>query len=232
MTIRFPLWFILFGIIAGVYVLLPFLAPLFMASGWSAGGKAIYLIYSFMCHQLPERSYFLFGSKLTYSLAEIQTAWQNTTDPSILRQFIGNPEMGWKVAWSDRMISMFTATWIFGLLWLPFRRRIKPLPWWGLALFLMPMALDGFSHFLSDLGDIEAGFRFSNAWLAAVTNNALSASFYAGDAWGSFNSLMRWLTGILFGIGVVWFSFPHLNRSFTPDGMAQRDFVNGNTPGL
>lgn len=229
---RFPLWLILFGIIAGMYVLLPFLAPVFMASGWSGGGKAIYLIYSFMCHQLPERSYFLFGSKLTYSLAEIQSIWQNTTDPSVLRQFIGNPEIGWKVAWSDRMISMYTATWILGLLWWPFRRRLKPLPWWGLALFLLPMALDGFSHFVSDLGDIGTGFRFSNAWLAAVTNNALPASFYAGDAWGSFNSLMRLLTGILFGIGVIWFGFPYLNRSFTPDEIERRVFHNHNVPGL
>jgi uncharacterized membrane protein len=221
---RIPLWFTLFGIVAGIYVILPFLAPVFMASGLNSGGKAIYFIYSFMCHQLPERSYFLFGSKLTYSLAEIQAAWQNTTDPSILRRFIGNSQMGWKVAWSDRMISMYTATWLFALLWWPFRRRVKPLPWWGLALFLLPMALDGFSHLLSDLNGIGEGFRFSNAWLAVITHNAFPTSFYVGDAWGSFNSLMRWLTGILFGIGVVWFAFPHLNLSFSPDEPTQMSY--------
>jgi hypothetical protein len=35
-----------------------------------------------------------------YSLPEIQTAWQETFNPLILRQFVGNPEMGWKMAWS------------------------------------------------------------------------------------------------------------------------------------
>jgi hypothetical protein len=94
-----PLWLILFGIVAGGYVVLPFLAPAFMAAGWSGAGKVIYFIYSFFCHQLPARSYFLFGSEFTYSLSEIQTAGKNTTNPLILRQFIGNPEMGWKVAW-------------------------------------------------------------------------------------------------------------------------------------
>ncbi len=117
---RLPSWFTLFGVVAGGYVLLPFLAPALMAIGWVGLGKAIYFIYSFLCHQLPERSYFLFGLKFTYSLSEIQAAWQNTTNPLILRQFIGNPEMGWKLAWSDRMVSMFTSIWIFGLLWFPF----------------------------------------------------------------------------------------------------------------
>lgn len=212
---KFPLWFILFGLGLGIFVFLPFLAPVFMAMGWSSLGKAIYLIYSFFCHQLPERSYFLLGPQFTYSLAEIQSAWQNTNNPLMLRQFIGNPAMGWKVAWSDRMISMYTATWFFGLAWWPLRRRVKPLPWWGLALFLLPMAVDGFTHFFSDLTGIGQGFRFTNAWLAALTNDAYPTSFYLGDAWGSFNSLMRLATGIFFGIGVVWFAFPYLHRSFS-----------------
>ena len=213
---QIPRWLILFGIFAGIYVILPFLAPFFMSIGWSGPARVIYFIYSWLCHQLPERSFFLFGSKFTYSLAEVQNAWQNTANPMILRQFIGSPEMGWKVAWSDRMVAMFTSTWLFGLLWWPLRKRVRPLSWWGLVLFLLPMALDGTSHFISDLAGIGLGFRDSNAWLAALTANAFPASFYAGDAWGSFNSLMRLLTGILFGIGAVWFSFPYLDEAFSP----------------
>jgi uncharacterized membrane protein len=205
----------LFGVVAGLYVILPFLAPAFMAIGWSSGGKAIYLIYSLLCHQLPERSFFLFGSKFTYSLPEIQAAWQNTINPLILRQFIGNPEMGWKVAWSDRMVSMFTSIWIFGLIWYPYRRRLPKLPLWGLALFLLPMALDGTSHLISDFWGIGQGFRDSNLWLAIFTNHAFPLTFYMGDAWGSFNSLMRLLSGILFGMGIVWFGFPFVNDSFS-----------------
>lgn len=219
---KFPLWFTLFTLVLGGYIFLPFLAPVFMAMGWNSIGKGIYLLYSFFCHQLPERSYFLFGSHLTYSLAEIQSAWQNTTNPLVLRQFIGNPLMGWKVAWSDRMISMYTATWLFGLAWWPLRHRVKPLPWWGLALFLLPMAVDGITHFISDLAGIGQGFRFTNDWLAAITNHMYPASFYLGDGWGSFNSLMRLATGIFFGIGVVWFSFPYLHRSFSEDTFESR----------
>ncbi len=212
---RLPRWFILFALLAGLYVVLPFLAPAFMAVGWSGAGKAIYFVYSFLCHQLPERSYFLFGPKVTYSLSEIQAAWQNTTNPLVLRQFIGSPAMGWKVAWSDRMVSMFTSIWVFGLLWYPFRRRLPKLPIWGLFLFLLPMALDGTSHFISDFWGIGQGFRDTNLWLAALTGHLFPPTFYAGDAWGSFNSLMRLLTGILFGLGIVWFAFPYIDESFS-----------------
>ena len=207
-------WIILFATILGTLVGLPFLAPISMHWGWSGLGKTIYLIYSFLCHQLPERSYFLFGSKTTYSLAEIQSAWQNTLNPMVLRQFIGNPQMGWKVAWSDRMVSMYTSTLFFGLFWYPFRSRIKKLPWWGLILLLLPMGIDGISHFISDLAGIGQGFRYTNMWLTTLTKNSLPPSFYIGDALGSFNSWMRLMTGFLFGVGVVWFGFSYLEDAF------------------
>jgi uncharacterized membrane protein len=206
-------WFFVFLAIYGLWVWLPFVAPLFKHIGWDGPADAIYFIYSFFCHQLPERSYFLFGPQVNYSLAEIQAAWVDTVNPMLLRQFNGSPAMGWKVAWSDRMISFYGGVWLFGLLWWPFRRRLKNLPWWGLALFLLPMAVDGASHFLSDLSGIGLGFRASNLWLAELTRSAFSADFYAGDALGSFNAWMRILTGLLAGLGLVWFAFPYLDEA-------------------
>ena len=110
-------WLLFTNLLIVVWVGLPWLAPVFMHWGWTSAGKAIYFIYSFQCHQLPERSYFLFGRQTMYSLAEIQAAWQTTTDPFTLRQFIGNPETGWKVAWSDRMVSMYTSILLGSLLY-------------------------------------------------------------------------------------------------------------------
>lgn len=208
-------WIAPLTLFLGLYVGLPFLAPLFMQWGWISPAKTIYLIYSGLCHQLPQRSYFLFGRQFTYSLAEIQLAWQNTLNPFVLRQFIGNPEMGWKVAWSDRMVSMFLSPLVFGLLWWPLRSRLRRLPWWGLILFLLPMALDGTTHLISDLAGIGQGFRDTNTWLAVLTNGAFLPAFYAGDTWGSFNSLMRLISGVLFGAGLVWFGYPYLDESLS-----------------
>lgn len=210
-------WFFLLNVFLGLYVALPFLAPVFMQIGWNGSGRVIYFIYSWLCHQLPERSFFLFGPKFTYTLAEVQNAWQNTINPVILRQFIGNSVMGWKVAWSDRMVSMFVSMWLFGMLWWLVRRRVKPLSWWILVLFLLPMAIDGTSHFFSDMAGIGRGFRDYNDWLAMLTNHALPTSFYVGDAWGSFNSLMRLVTGVLFGLGIVWFGYPYMEKAFSPE---------------
>jgi uncharacterized membrane protein len=208
-------WIIPVSLVLGLYVGLPFLAPVFMHVGLIGAAKVIYAVYSWQCHQLPERSYFLFGSKLTYSLAEVQNAWRNTFNPSILRQFIGNSTMGWKVAWSDRMVSMYGSLWLFGLVWWTIRSRVKPLPWWGLLLLLLPMAIDGTSHLLSDIAGVGQGFRDSNLWLATLTHQLLPAGFYTGDAWGSFNSIIRLVTGILFGFGIVWFTYPYINIAIT-----------------
>ncbi|MGH2536697.1 MAG: DUF2085 domain-containing protein, partial [Candidatus Promineifilaceae bacterium] len=185
-------WLLLLNLAWGLFVAVPWLAPLLMEAGWAGAARAVYLFYGLQCHQLPQRSFFLFGDELMYSLAEIQAAWRPTNNPAILRQFIGNPEMGWKVAWSDRMVSMYGSMFLFGLLFWPLRRRLKPLPLWAFGLLLLPMAVDGMAHLISDYtAGIGQGFRDSNAWLAALTNNALPPTFYAGDALGSFNSWLR-----------------------------------------
>lgn len=206
-------WFATFLLIYGLWVWTPFLAPVFMRLGWDGAGRAVYFIYSFFCHQLPERSFFLFGAKAMYSLTEIQAAWQNTANPFILRQFVGSDTMGWKVAWSDRMVSFYTSVWFFALLWYPLRRKARPLKWWAFILLLLPMVLDGGTHMFSDLAGIGRGFRDTNEWLAVLTNHALPATFYAGDALGSFNSLMRLITGPLAGFVIVWLAFPYLYQT-------------------
>jgi uncharacterized membrane protein len=109
---------------------------------------------------------------------------------------------------------MYASILILGWLWWPLRRRIKQLPLWGFVLLLLPMAIDGSSHMISDLAGFGQGFRYTNAWLAELTENVFPASFYVGNAFGSFNSWMRLITGILFGLGIVWLGFPYLEKLF------------------
>ena len=215
-----PTWYLIFIIAYGIWVLAPFLTPVFMRLGWDSAAKVIYSIYSFFCHQLPERSYFFFGPKTSYSLSEIQTVWENTANPMILRKFIGTPEMGWKVAWSDRMISFYGGTWLSALIWYPLRNRTKSLhPLWT-GVFLTPIAVDGFTHMVSDFAGIGLGFRDSNLWLANLTNFAYAQSFYAGDALGSFNSWMRIITGLIAGVGIIWFAFPFMHQAYSAQSSA------------
>lgn len=206
-----------------LFVTLPFAAPLLMEAGWTGPGVFLYRLYSFFCHQLPQRSWFLFGPKFTYTLAEIRQV-APTTDAWTLRAFYGTPEMGWKVAWSDRMISFYTMTPIFGLFYVLLRRlgSIRPLPWRLLVLALLPLALDGGTHALNDLfyGISATGFRDTNAWLALLTGQAFPA-FYAGDHAGTFNWWMRLLTGLVAAWGVAFWLFPWLDQLFQEESARQ-----------
>ncbi len=208
-------WFGVFVVGYGLLVWLPWVAPISMHFGIDGVGKAIYLAYSFLCHQLPERSFFLFGPKSMYSLAEVQSAWRNSINPFVLRRFVGSPALGWKLGWSDRMISFYTGVWIFGVLWWPFRNRLKPMPFWAFLLLMLPMVIDGGSHAVSDIAGIGHGFRDSNLWLAGLTKDSLPTWFYVGDALGSFNSWMRLVTGTLAGLAVPWLALPFVHRAQT-----------------
>jgi hypothetical protein len=68
-------WLLAFNGTWGVFVLLPWLAPVFMRLGLTGPGRVIYAIYSFFCHQLPERSWFLFGPGISYTPLQIAQAW-------------------------------------------------------------------------------------------------------------------------------------------------------------
>lgn len=203
-------WFEIFLYIFGLWVVVPWLAPVVMKLGFTSAGNAIYFFYSFFCHQLPQRSIFLFGEQSMYALSEIQTVWQNTSNPMILRQFTGNEAMGWKVAWSDRMTSFYTSVWIFAVIFYWLRNKTKAISIWIALLLLLPMIIDGGTHTISDFSGIGNGFRDSNVWLAQLTNNSFSQNFYSGDGLGSFNSWARWITGTLAGLAIIWLALPNM----------------------
>ena len=123
--------------------------------------------------------------------------------------------MGWKVAWSDRMVSFYFLTPVFGIIYAILRRfgcSIRPISLKLLLLLLLPMFLDVITHIASDIsfGISANGFRDTNAWLALITGNVFAA-IYAGDHFGTFNWWMRLPTGALAAWGVAFFAFPWLD---------------------
>src|SRR5258707_8389396 len=99
-------WMLVFLAFFGICLLLPFFAPIFMHAGWDGPAQLIYAVYSTQCHQMAQRSFFLFGSQPMYNIAQlpIPMTGNGATDMLALRAFIGNPDLGWKVASSDRMV--------------------------------------------------------------------------------------------------------------------------------
>jgi uncharacterized membrane protein len=59
-------WLLLGNAALVVFAVLPLLAPIFAALGAEAISFAIFQLYSITCHQMPSRSYFVFGHQMAY----------------------------------------------------------------------------------------------------------------------------------------------------------------------
>ena len=195
-------WLFTFNTAWGVFVILPWLAPIFMVLGLTFPGL----------NGVPKEQ--------EITQAQIAEAWgvplTAISNELVRRQFVGTPELGWKVAWSDRMVAMYTSIFIFGLIYAVLRKRgirFKGISWWVFLLLILPMAIDGTTHLINDA--LRFDFRQTNQWAVILTNNTLPASFYAGDMFGSLNSVLRIVTGILFGFGVVAFLWPLMDNEFS-----------------
>ncbi|MGB9880439.1 MAG: hypothetical protein ACPLRM_06725, partial [Anaerolineae bacterium] len=94
-------WPFLISAALAIEALLPILAPVLMATGHASAARLIYTLYSPSCHQLPERSFFLFGPQTTYTLHELQLL----IGPDVPLRYIGNPAIGYKIAVCQRDIA-------------------------------------------------------------------------------------------------------------------------------
>jgi uncharacterized membrane protein len=188
----------LFNLLVFVYVGLPFLAPVLMKVGATAPAGIIYRAYSFVCHQFAFRSWFLFGEQVVYPRAEAKihafTTYQQATglngyDLLSARAFIGNAQLGYKVALCERDVAIYGGILLFGVLFALLRRKVKPIHWivW-ILVGIVPIGLDGFSQLLSQPPLSLLPLRESTP-------------------------LIRSLTGFLFGFLTAWFGYPYVEES-------------------
>lgn len=66
-------WLLLANAGVAVFALLPFVAPYLLSVGLHDLARVIYAAYSYTCHQLPERSYFVFGHQMAYCQRDTAT---------------------------------------------------------------------------------------------------------------------------------------------------------------
>lgn len=176
-------WLAVFSAALFLYIAVPTSAAVLMQVGATGPARVIYALYSGLCHELPERSYFLFGPQATYSLSELEA--DNVLPGETLAQrrlYAGDPEHGYKIALCQRDLAIYGTMLVAGLAYGLLRRRrtIKPIKLSVFALFLIPIAVDGLSQL--------PGWREST-WV------------------------LRTITGALFGIGVVWLAYPHVQAA-------------------
>ncbi len=216
-------WLALFNIVALFYVTLPIVAPVLLKAGIEGPARVIYTVYSPLCHQMAQRSFFILGEQPAYPreiagtnytpieayIGDIPEYEGVSPDnwPAFFaasRSFTGNEVMGYKMALCERDIGIYGFVLIGGLVYAMLRNRfnIKPLPLWLFIIIgILPIAIDGFSQLIS-------------YWVTPLDGSAASGFF------ASIQNLfplrestptMRALTGGLFGFMLVWLTYPHVN---------------------
>ena len=192
-------WLLYLNVLVLLYVGVPFLAPIFMKVGATGPAHVIYTIYSALCHQLGFRSWYLFGEMPNYPRAVFQQF--SGIDPNDLlgaRAFIGNTEIGYKVAFCERDVAIYGALLLSGVVYsIPaVRRRVGPLHWLAYVLIgVAPITIDGFSQLLSQ-------YPYNQFVPFSLLPYRESTAF------------LRTLTGGLFGMANAWLALPYLAVSF------------------
>lgn len=233
-------WLAVFNTAVALYVLLPILAPTLMQAGLTTPARAIYTLYSPMCHQMATRSFFLFGEQPAYprelagtGLTPLEAYTADIPefagiDPDdwgryflAARRFVGNEQMGYKMALCERDIAIYSFVLLGGLVYglLRSQRRVRPLP---ILLFILigltPIALDGFSQ-LFGYYTIPI-----NGGDPTPMQETLARIFPLRESppW------LRFSTGALFGFMLVWLVYPHVDKGMTPPEIkAEREAAPG-----
>lgn len=160
-------WLLIFNTAMGLYATLPALPPVLMKSGHPRAAGLLYTLFTPLCHQLPERSFFLFGPRFTYTLAELE----RHIGPEVPLRYTGSAALGYKLAICERDTAMFVAIWLAGLAFVLVRRRVRPLSVKAFALTCVPMAVDG-------LGQLVG--LWESTWWSRVLTGSL---FGVGCIW-------------------------------------------------
>ena len=170
-------WLALFNAIVAVFVLAAVPGAALDAPGARRPASVIYLVYQPTCHQLPERSFFLFGPQGAYSVAELEAEGRAsrpgpTSSQRRMLRYVGNPEIGYKVAICERDVAIYGSILLGGLLYGVARsflarrgRRVPKLPVKVYLIFLLPMVVDGVTQLM--------GLRESTWQLRLVDRHAL-----------------------------------------------------------
>jgi len=191
-----------FNLVVAIYLGLAFLAPTLMKARLELPATALYKGYSLLCHQLGYRSFYLFGEQIFYPRAAAGVAGVSTYSQAsglseentvealyAARSFVGNEQIGYKVALCERDVAIYGGILIFGLLFSLSGLKLPPIPWYvWIVVGIIPIGLDGFSQLLSQPPLSFIPYRESTPFL-------------------------RVLTGFLFGFTTAWFGYPVVEES-------------------
>jgi uncharacterized membrane protein len=184
-------WLALINSVLLVFSGLPVLAPILMYYGYTGPAQIIYTGYRFTCHELAYRTFFFFGPQAAYPLDQLSATFNTPgEDLTFWSGFLGNAQLGYKMAWCERDAAIYASLLLAGLIFGLVRSRLPRLNWRIYLLMLVPMAIDGFWQlFTSPIYVLPFLPAHESTW------------------W------LRVITGVLFGLGSAWLIYPYVEEA-------------------
>jgi uncharacterized membrane protein len=184
-----------------IFIGLAVLAPVLMHFNIEGPANVIYKVYRLFCHQLPYRSWFLFGQQAFYPIPEANLGSSVTIDAVLqsvnygtepVNYFLGSPVWGYKMALCQRDVAIYGSILITGIFYSVFKDKLPRISWliW-VIIGIIPMGIDGTLQLVGEL--------------------PLSLFSWIPD-WES-TPIIRTITGILFGVTTTWLLLPPLYAS-------------------
>jgi uncharacterized membrane protein len=195
-------WLTVFNLFFLIYVGLPFLAPILLVSGYTGSANAIYRFYGLSCHQLPSRSFFIWGEQVALCHREVSMygtlllgglvfgLFKDRLKPIPLRWYVFflvpvALDAGLQLASEWLQFSSMTTLWAIGLLAMGITSAIlrsqNYLTWHSYLFFAFgPLAL----LYLQFFGPYSS------------------------------NLFLRIITGFIFGFGTIWYAYPLIQQGF------------------
>ncbi len=155
-------WLLLVTALFGIfYLVLPTLAPVLMLVGQDQAANVIYTIFRPLCHQLPERSFFIGGPQAVYSLGQLR---QLMGVDVVTVRYIGDASIGYKMAICQRDVASYVAWVMISIAFFWLRKRLRPLSLKQFVLVILPMAVDGFGQLFG---------LWESTWVSRVATGGL-----------------------------------------------------------
>jgi uncharacterized membrane protein len=196
-------WLAALNIFMLLFVGLPFLAPILLAAGYSGPANFIYSLYRMTCHQLPSRSYFIFGQQVAFCQRDVAIYGSMLLGGlvfGLVRHRLHPLPVGWYILFLVPIAldgGMQLAS-----IWLEVGIPINLL--WAIGLIALGIAMTilRYLRYLS----------WHSYLFFAFGPLALLYLQYVGPH--TSNWLLRTITGFIFAFGTVWFTYPYLETAF------------------
>lgn len=194
-AVRFMRWFsahwlAMANLAALLYVGLPTLAPVLAWAGYEGGARLVHTVFGPFCHQLPERSFFLFGPQPLYTYGELAQRLGE-----VPRRYAGDASLGYKIAVCQRDVAIYLSMLLAGLAYGATGRRLRPLPAKAFALLILPMAVDGGGQLIG---------LWASTWLSRLITGALFGGALVWLAYPHLDKAMAEVHGSLVELIAGW----------------------------